>query len=82
MGVLVFNGYEPFEYLSSILVLLNSGGGDIKFGTEPRWGFNGVVLVGNGKIVGERSGDFGDFNIVAYNEPSNGPWVCCEDAEK
>lgn len=35
-------------------------------------------VVGNGKVDAdeERSGDLGDLRMVAYREPSNGPWVC------
>lgn len=31
-----------------------------------------------GGNTGDFSGDFGLFSIVAYSEPSNGPWVCNE----
>lgn len=40
-----------------------------------------VVAVGKGKVDEERSGDLGDLRMVAYREPSSGPWVCCEEAE-
>lgn len=54
----------------------NSGGGEIRFCVEPLNGFIGDRFVKLGEF-GE-FGDFGDFKIVAYNEPSNGPWVCDE----
>lgn len=64
--------------------MLNSGGGDITVCAAERCdlaGFNVLSSVGNGYVAdGDRSGDLGLFNIVAYNEPSNGPCVCCDES--
>lgn len=67
---------------SPVLGLRNSGGGDIRFWVEPRNGLTGVWM------PFDRLGDLGDvfgerefFDIVAYKEPSRGPWVW-DDAVK
>lgn len=39
-----------------------------------------IFDINAGGNVGDFNGDFGLFNIVAYNEPSNGPCVCNESA--
>lgn len=48
---------------------LNSAGGEIRLWVEVRKGLTGEVCK-----------DLGLFSIVAYNEPSTGPCVCCDDA--
>lgn len=86
--------------ISTIFLLLNSGGGDIRFCVEDvRSGFGvdetmvkfeldrwwlllTIFEINAGGNVGDLNGDFGLFKIVAYNEPSNGPWVCNEPAKK
>lgn len=39
-----------------------------------------LELTGKGKVDGHRSGDLGDFKIVAYSDPSSGPCVCCDES--
>lgn len=86
--------------ISTIFLLLNSGGGDIKFWVdEVRSGFGvdetidkfefdrwwlllTMFDINAGGNVGDFCGDFGLFKMVAYNEPSNGPWVCNESAKR
>lgn len=39
-----------------------------------------LEMAEKGKVDWHRSGDLGDFKIVAYSDPSSGPCVCCDES--